>query len=88
MSDTINTTDNMAENFSLAGEGEVIVHETCPTCNHTKTFTKVCNNSGGPSVPKTDEPTAKPKTSGLSGMSCRRPIGFKPTKKKKTTKKE
>ena len=115
MSDTINTTNTWYENFSLAGEGEVIVHETCPTCNHTKTFTKVCNNSGGPSVPKTDEPTAKPKTdeptakpktdeptakpktdkptakpktSEWSGMSCRRPIGFKPTKKKKTTKKE
>jgi hypothetical protein len=91
MSGTINTTDTWYENFSLAGEGEVIVHETCPTCNHTKTFMKVSTEAGPSLSPVADEPSpAKPTSASVwRSKGCRRPlpVAFKPTKKGSSSKK-
>ncbi|KAJ1464734.1 hypothetical protein T484DRAFT_1757882 [Baffinella frigidus] len=69
-----------AETDAVIAAEESEVHETCPTCNHVKTFVKVVNTKGVTDlVPKGKEPaTAKPRGYQLS---ARRPLGFKPAKK-------
>jgi cell pole-organizing protein PopZ len=70
-----------AETAAAIAAEDAEVHETCPTCNHTKTFMNVVNTAGKVDlVPKAVEPVSG---SGWKGMSCRRPIGFKPAKKTK-----
>ena len=67
-----------AETAAEIAAEEAEVHETCPTCNHTKTYTKVAGSAE--LIPKADDP----KETRASGMkSARRPLGFTPAKRGK-----
>ncbi|KAJ1466542.1 hypothetical protein T484DRAFT_1756555 [Baffinella frigidus] len=66
-----------AETDAAIAAEEAEVHETCLTCNHTKTFTKVVNATGETElVVKTDVAAAAAGGGQHTRKSSRRPLGF------------
>ena len=72
-----------AETDAAIAAEEAEDHETCPTCHHTKIFTKVVDSNGDTTrILKVEDSAVAPASQGSSGKnSARRPIGFKPAKK-------
>jgi hypothetical protein len=72
-----------AETDAAIAAEEATVHETCPTCNHTKTYMKDANDTKS-TAPQT-EPKTGPKKQRTDEHSGKTSLPSSPVKKKQRT---